>query len=267
MAGRLTVTALVAGFVLTACGDDSTSTPVTSADTAPATASGAGGQAVIDPGDQGEYAVAIDPADFTADVTNPFLPLRPGTRWVYRATSPDGEVEVITVEVLDEHRTVMGVDAVVVHDVVATEDGETVEDTYDWYAQDSAGNVWYFGEDTTAYEDGVGRDDGSWEAGVDGALPGIAMPADPQPSDTGYRQEYLAGQAEDMGQVIAVDVAIDVPAGRFEDTVRTRDWTPLEPDVIEEKTYASGVGSVHERKVAGDNMGEETVLVEFTPGA
>jgi hypothetical protein len=158
----------------------------------------------------------------------------------------------------------MGVEAVVVHDQVTDADGEVIEDTYDWFAQDAEGNVWYFGEDTTAYEDGVADTSGAWEAGVDGALPGIVRPADPAVSDTGYRQEYFPGEAEDMGQVIAVGGSATVPAGEFDDVVVTRDWTPLEPDVVEEKSYAPGVGFVREVKTAGEGSGEEVVLVEFT---
>ena len=104
---------------------------------------------MIDPGDGGDYAPTIDPADFSDVVDNPFMPLLPGARWVYEERSTDGEVTEVVVEVLDERRTVMGVSTIVVHDV-ASVDGEVVEDTYDWFAQDSAGNVWYFGEDTTA---------------------------------------------------------------------------------------------------------------------
>jgi hypothetical protein len=168
--------------------------------------------------------------------------------------------------VLDQRRTVMGVEAIVVHDVVETEDGEPIEDTYDWFAQDDDGNVWYFGEDTTAYHDGVATKAGSWEAGVNGALPGIVMPATPQVTGIGYRQEYLAGEAEDMGQVIAVSGDVTSPAGTFDDVIVTRDWTPLEPETVEQKTYARGVGLVHETKTVGPDTGEFVELVEFTPG-
>jgi hypothetical protein len=267
-------------LTLAACGDDATPTAETDGATsttiaasgaaasssAPTTGGGAaatgGTVPVIDPGDGGDYAPEIDPADFVDVIDNPYLPLAPGSKWVYEATS-EGETEVITVEVLDERREVMGVSTVVVHDVVAV-DGEVIEDTFDWYAQDVDGNVWYFGEDTTAYEDGEASTEGSWESGVDGALPGIVMQAEPQPSETGYRQEFYPGEAEDMGQVMAVDETASVPLGEFDGLVVTRDWTPLEPDVVEEKYYAADVGLVQEIKTAG---GEEvTVLVEHTPG-
>jgi hypothetical protein len=218
--------------------------------------------AVIDPGDGGDYRVEIDPADFTSVVDHPYLPKLPGARWRYESVNEDGDTEVIEIEVLDERRTVMGVETIVVHDVVSI-DGEVIEDTYDWFAQDTDGRVWYFGEDTTSYEDGQASDDGAWEAGVGGALPGIVMPAEPEVTGLGYRQEYLAGEAEDMGEVIAVGGSVTVPAGTFDDLVVTRDWTPLEPDVVEEKSFARGVGFVLEEK---PSTGEVVELVAYTPG-
>ena len=146
---------------------------------------------VIDPGDGGEYAVDIDPADFVETIDNPYLPLLPGARWVYEGIE-DGETERVEVEVTEERRDVMGISAVVVRDVVY-EDGELVEDTYDWFAQDVDGNVWYFGEDSKEYEDGeVVSTERSWEAGVDGALPGIVMLADPVVGEA-YRQDAETG--------------------------------------------------------------------------
>ncbi len=120
------------------------------------------------------------------------------------------------------------------------QDGEIVEDTFDWYAQDATGAIWYLGEDTAEFEDGeiVSRD-GSFEAGVDGALPGIAVPADPEPGME-YRQEYAAGEAEDNGAVLSVDELVEVPYGRFEGALLTRDTNALEPDVAELKLYAPG---------------------------
>jgi hypothetical protein len=255
---------LLAGAVvaLAACGDSTAPAPAATVN--PATTVGRV-EPVIDPGDGGRYSVEIDPARFTSVVDNPYLPLLPGTRREYRSEASDGEVEIIVVEVLDEHRTVMGVDTIVVHDLVTTEDGEVIEDTVDWYAQDADGNVWYFGEDTTAYENGVASKVGSWEGGVGGALPGIAMPASPAVTATGYRQEFLAGTAEDMGQVIAVGEPLTVAAGSYTDTIRTRDWTPLEPDIVEEKVYAAGVGFIYETKTSGSGPGETVELTALTP--
>ncbi len=154
----------------------------------------------IDPGDGGDYSVTIDPANFVPEIDNDRLPWSPGSKWVYESTGGE-EVERIEVVVTDEKRTVMGVSTTVVRDTV-TVDGALVEDTYDWYAQDQEGNVWYFGEETAEYEDGeIVSTAGAWEAGVDGALPGIAMEADPTVGDS-YRQEYYPGEAEDMAEVV-----------------------------------------------------------------
>jgi hypothetical protein len=204
-----------------------------------------------------------DPGDFVEGVDHALLPLAPGSVWRYESRV-DGEVdETIEVTVTDDVREVAGIPATVVRDVVTDADGRVVEDTYDWFAQDSAGNVWYFGEDTTAYDDaGNATHEGAWEAGIGGALPGIVMAGEPAVTGTGYRQEYLLGVAEDMGEVIAVSGSASTPFGDFDDVIVTRDWTPLEPEVVEEKTYARGVGLVAETK----NDGETVVLVDFTAG-
>jgi hypothetical protein len=149
-----------------------------------------------------------------------------------------------------ETRDVMGVRCVVVRDT-ATLDGRLIEDTFDWFAQDRTGTVWYFGEATTAYRrDGRTSTAGSWEAGVGGAQPGIVMNAQPRVGDT-YRQEYRRGRAEDMGRVVSLRSKARVPAGNFRDLVKTRDFTPLEPGVVEHKYYARGVGLVLEVERGG----------------
>jgi hypothetical protein len=278
----------LAALVATAgCGDDDSSTAANSdatvgtesADTATDTSTNSSAEAstdssteasadtsaVIDPGDGGNYDVEIDPADFSSVVDNPFFPMLPGSVWKYDETTADGEHQTDTVEVLEQHRKVMGVDTIVVHDVAENEDGDVEEDTFDWYAQDSEGNVWYFGEDTTSYDGGETSKEGSWEAGVDGALPGIVMQARPAVSSTGYRQEYLAGVAEDMAQVIGDSGNVTVPYGTFDDVIRTREWSPVEPDIVEEKTYARSIGVVHEETVSSPEGHEEVVLVAFTP--
>ena len=241
----------ILGLIAAACGDDRserasrTATPV------------------IDPSDGGNYDPDINPADFVDVIDNPYLPLTPGSRWVYEGES-DGEVEHIEVVVTDQRRTVMGVEATVVRDTVTDATGELVEDTLDWFAQDRDGNVWYFGEESKDYEDGkVATTEGSWEAGVDGALPGIVMPAEPTVGFA-YRQEYYKGEAEDMGEVIRVGVSKTVAFGDFDGVVVTRDWNPLEPDVVEEKYYATGLGLIFETKTVG---GDESVeLIEYTGG-
>jgi hypothetical protein len=139
-----------------------------------------------------------------------------------------------------------------------------VEDTLDWYAQDTFGNLWYLGEDTKEYDNGkVVSTEGSWEAGADGAQPGIILPADPQVG-MAYRQEYYAGQAEDGAEILALDKHVDVPFGTFDNVLETSDFTPLEPDVEEHKFYARGVGPVEVLQTSGGSSHEQ--LLTFEPG-
>ena len=213
---------------------------------------------------RGGEPVTLDPAQFTTRIDNPYWPMRPGTRWVTRETEPDGTRQKVVVRVT--HRTkriANGVTARVVRDTV-TERGRKVEDTRDWYAQDAAGNVWYLGENTTEFERGrpAGKE-GSWEAGVNGAQAGIAMPANPTPGQT-YRQEYYQGQAEDNGQVLEVGTPVTVAFGRFTDVVGTEDTNALRRFDVEHKFYARGVGLVLALGVAGD--GEREELTSFKRG-
>jgi len=184
------------------------------------------------------YDPAIDPAAFVAAVDNPYSPLTPGAELVY----VDG-ADTIRVAVLADVKVILGVTCTVVHDRVF-EGGELAEDTYDWFAQDTLGNVWYFGEDTKEMSGGVVvSTEGSWEAGVDGAKPGIIIPANPVVGQE-YRQEYYACIAEDMGEILDLDSSATVPYGTFVGCLKTRDFTPLEPEVDENKYYAPGVGLV-----------------------
>ncbi len=208
------------------------------------------------------YDPDLDPALFVSAAEaaanpNPYFPLVPGNVAVL-----EKEEERITIEVLDETVEILGIECAVVRDV-EEEDGEIVEDTFDWFAQDVFGNVWYMGELSREFEDGelVGIE-GSWEAGEDGAKPGIVMFADPVPG-TVYRQEWLLGEAEDAGEVIAVGVSESVPAVSCDDCVQIRDFTPLEPDANEYKFFAPGIGLILEIDI---ESGERTELVEFTPG-
>lgn len=206
------------------------------------------------------YAPRIDPANFTTVVDNPYFPLRPGARWVYEGRSDEGPERKI-VEVTAETRVIMGVPCLVVKDVVLL-DGQLYEDTVDWFAQDREGNVWNFGEETRKRTgDGGFTPAGSWEAGVDGALPGIVMPADPRPGGA-YRQEYLPGEAEDMARVVRADGRLTVRAGPYTRVVVTRDWSPLDRGAAEHKYYAPGIGLVREEAVEGDEYCME--LVETT---
>jgi len=216
---------------------------------------------------QGSEPSPMNGADFTLDIDNPYFPLRPGSRWVYRETDTTGARQKVVVTVTDRTRLIAnGVRARVVRDVV-TEDGQPVEVTDDWYAQDAAGNVWYLGEDTAEYERGkVVSRRGSFEAGVDGAHAGVAMPDEPAPG-LSYRQEYLAGEAEDRAAVVTVgEEQVEVPFGFFDKgVVMTRDLVPTEPRVQELKLYARGVGLVLSVHTDGD--GGRAELVSFRRGA
>ena len=242
------------------CGDG----PAADSGTASSTTPVAGG---TDRGlPQGGEPVVLDPADFSTAIDNPYWPMKPGSRWVYLEASPGGIPQRVVVTVTDRTRMIAnGVRARVVRDVV-TEGGVPVEITDDWYAQDSAGNIWYLGEAVRNFENGrlVDRA-GSFEAGVDGAQAGVAMPADPVPG-LSYRQEYYAGEAEDRGAVITVgQEQVEVPFGHFAaDVLMTRDLVPTEPRVQELKFYARGVGPV--LSIHTDGAGERAALVSFTSG-
>jgi hypothetical protein len=211
---------------------------------------------------QGSEAVELDPASFTADVDNRYWLMKPGTRWTYREIDEEGKEVVVVVTVTSETKEIAnGITAIIVRDTVS-EDGAIVEDTFDWYAQDADGNVWYMGEDTAEFEDGkVKTKEGSWEAGVDGALPGVIVPAEPL-DDMAYRQEYYAGEAEDNGEVLAVGEQVEVPAGHYTDVLVTKDTVGLKPDVLELKFYAPDVGPVLALGISGGGGREELVKVE-----
>ena len=209
---------------------------------------------------KGSETVRLDPGRFTTQIDNRYWPMKPGSRWLLRETDKGGDVQRVEITVTDQTKTIMGIEARVVHDKVTNaKDGSLVEDTYDWYAQDDKGNIWYLGEDTKEYENGkVVSTEGSWEAGVDGARAGIAMPAHPRPGRQ-YRQEYYAGHAEDKARVLSLDDQAEVPAGHYKRVLLTKEWTPLEPDVLEYKLYARGVGVVLEVTASGGTELEQLV--------
>jgi hypothetical protein len=203
----------------------------------------------------------LNPADFTTQIDNPYFPLPVGAQWHVRVTDQEGTVQQQVITVTDKTKQIAdGVTARVVHDVVS-EDGKPVEITEDWYAQDSQGNVWYFGEDTTEIHNGKRDTSGSFEAGVDGADAGIAMLAQPTAGQT-YREEYYAGHAEDRSRVLALDQQAEVPFGHFRNVILTEDYTPVEPNVLELKMYAPGIGQVLAQTVSGGSEREE--LISFT---
>jgi hypothetical protein len=210
---------------------------------------------------QGSEPVQLDPADFSTTIDNPYFPLVPGDRHVFRET--DGETrQRVVVGVSKRTKPIAnGVVARVVHDRV-TERGKVVEDTFDWYAQDSAGNVWYLGEDTVECRNGrIKNHSGSFEAGVDGAQPGVIMAANPVPG-LEYRQEYYAGEAEDRAKVLSVDEQTEVPFGHFTGVLLTKDLVPLEPRVSEYKMYARGIGLLLAVQTSGGEGREELLRVE-----
>jgi membrane-associated phospholipid phosphatase len=200
-------------------------------------------------------SVELDAANFVAWIDNPYWPMKPGTKWVSRGTGGE-QVEVVVTE---RRKMIVGIDATVVHDV-ESEDGEVVEDTYDWFAQDRWGNVWYLGEDTKEFENGkVVSTKGSWEHGVDGAQAGIVMPADPEVGMS-FRQEYFEGEAEDRARILSLDAQQRVPVGSFDALLMTKDTTPLEPKVLEHKYYAKGIGPV---LAVGVSSGSREELVRY----
>jgi hypothetical protein len=202
----------------------------------------------------------IDPANFVSAVTNPYFPLVPGTTFVYEGESegvPTREVMTVT----NQTKLILGVTTTVVH-VQSFEDGVLIEETFDWYAQDVEGNVWYFGEDTQELDEAgnVVSTEGSWEAGVDGAQPGIIMLADPKKGKR-YQQENAPDVAEDMAQVRRLNASVCVPYGCFDNVLVTKEWTPLERGVVENKYYAPGVGFILSVTTKGGDERLELVSV------
>jgi hypothetical protein len=213
---------------------------------------------------QGGRPFRIDPADFTTAIDNPYWPMKPGNHWIYRETNAAGEAQRNDVVVTNKRKTIMGIKAVVVHDTVR-KGRQLTEDTFDWYAQDSKGNLWYLGEDTTEYENGkVKTKEGSWEAGVHGALPGIVVLADPKPG-LRYREEYYKGHAEDGAEVLSLRAHAEVPYGNYDNVLQTRNFSPIEPSLVEEKFYARGIGVVHELTVSGGS--DRAELISFKEGS
>jgi hypothetical protein len=199
------------------------------------------------------YRPKIDPEGFTTDISNPYLPLVPGTVWIYKGGS-----ERVETAVTSDTETIMGIETIVVRDR-AFEGGALVEDTLDWFAQDAAGNVWYFGEDTAECVNGrISSRHGAWKAGVDGAQPGIVMLAQPAVGEY-YRQEFLRGEAEDVARVLDVDATVKRGSTTYKGAVVTEDFTALEPGQVEQKSYAPNVGLIESRYVKGGTGAERLV--------
>jgi len=200
------------------------------------------------------------PGDFVARIDNKYFPLRPGTTFNFGGTQ-EGKPSRVSVFVTHRRKTILGIRATVILDQVFV-GGRREEKTFDWYAQDKHGNVWYLGEDSSDFVNGKWvRSDGSWQAGVKGAEAGIVMKANPSVGNL-YRQEYYAGHAEDMAKVLSRSASVTVPYGSFERALETSEWTPLERGVVEHKYYVKGVGNVRTIMIKGGS--EEELLVSIT---
>jgi len=213
------------------------------------------GPAAYDPG--------IDPANFPAvpKIDHPFFPLVPGTTFVYEGQTADG-LEHDEFAVTHNTRVILGVTCIEVHDTVTT-NGALTEDTLDWFAQDTTGNVWYFGENTHELVEGlISTIAGTFRGGVNGAQPGIVMEAHPAIGDF-YRQEFDLQNAEDFAEVVGLTASVTVPFGSFTNCLDTRETTPLEPDLHEHKFYAAGVGNVLE---TDEDTGARTELIQVKTG-
>jgi hypothetical protein len=209
------------------------------------------------------WPATLSPSDFVVRVDNPWFPLEPGS--VYRYTGVKDQMKMVdVVRVPARVKRILGVPTTVVHDVVRV-NGRPEEETYDYYAQDRHGNVWYFGEATKTF-DSHGKTvstEGSFEAGVDGERAGVLVPGHPQVGQVG-RQEFSKGEAEDHFRVLDLNARVSVPFVSSEHALRTREWTPLEPAVVDNKYYVRGVGLVGEISVKGPV--EELRLASFKRG-
>jgi hypothetical protein len=203
----------------------------------------------------------VDPANFVEGVDNPYMPLLPGMTYVYKGTQ-DGKPALDIMRVTRQSKQILGVNVTVVHDRVYI-GGELHEDTLDWYAQDKQGNVWYFGEDSKDIENGqVVSTEGSWEAGVDGARPGIIMKAHPRRGDF-YAQERAGKVAQDRAKVLRLGATSQVPFGSFTRVLQTKEFTPLEPGVVEHKFYARGIGFIRSVMVKGGKEFFNLVAIRY----
>jgi len=253
-AARAALLAVAATSVLAACTSQAAPRPVDATPTPPPTSPSTGPQVPTGP-----LAPTFDKSNFVSVIDNPYYPLKPRMKWVYDGTR-DGVRQRDVVTVTDRTKVIDGVSTTVVTDV-ATAGGKVLEKTEDWFAQDRDGNVWYMGEATAAYDNGAVDTSGSWTAGVNGGQPGIIMPSKPAVTDS-YRQEFLAGEAEDTSWIIDTGLKVTVPYGTVTSAIRSLEYTRLEPDVVDTKVYAPGIGIVREASIAGPK--ETADLISFT---
>jgi hypothetical protein len=206
------------------------------------------------------YAPVLNPAHFVSVIDNPYFPLPVGRKLVYTGVK-DGQSQTDTVTVTDQTKVILGITTRVVNDVATTNNGTVLEKTFDYYAQDDLGNVWYLGEDTTHFlPNGKADTSGSFQAGVGGAQPGIIMEANPQIPDA-YRQECFAGEAEDTAWVVATEGSLRVPFGNVRNILTTLEATRIEPGAYDQKVYGPGIGIVSEQSLTGPNEFAQLVSV------
>jgi hypothetical protein len=230
---------------------------------AAATQAGTSTAGTIESGAGPGWPATLSPSDFVARVDNPWFPLEPGS--VYRYTGVKDRMRMVdVVKVTAGTKPILGVRTTVIHDVVRV-NGRPEEETYDYYAQDRHGNVWYFGEATKSFNSRgkTVSTEGSFQAGVDGERAGVLVPGHPRVGQVG-RQEFSKGEAEDHFRVLDLNARISVPFVTSAHALRTREWTPLEPAVVDNKYYVRGVGLVGEISVKGPV--EELRLVSFKKG-
>jgi hypothetical protein len=205
------------------------------------------------------YAPVLDPANFVGVIDNNYFPLPVGRKLVYTGVK-DGQTQTDTVTVTDQKKVLLGISTTIVNDV-ATNGSTVLEKTFDYYAQDKQGNVWYLGEDTTHFlPNGKADTSGSFQAGVDGAQPGIIMEANPQIPDA-YRQECYAGQAEDTAWVVGTTGSVRVPYGNVRNVLTSLEATQIEPGAYDQKVYGPGIGIVSEQALTGGNEVAQLVSV------
>jgi hypothetical protein len=216
-------------------------------------------QEICDVLGEGIYDPVINPSDFVNGIDNLYFPLTPGTTFIYEGVTDSGN-EHNEVKVTHNTKAILGVTCIEVRDT-STVNGVLAEDTLDWYAQDKDGNVWYLGENSLTYNESgeIVSTEGSWKAGVDGAKPGIIMEAHPQVGDL-YRQEFALGVAEDVAEVLSLNESLTVNSVTYNNCLKTKEFSPLEPDVVENKFYAPGVGNIQEVDV---ETGQHLDLVQI----
>jgi len=198
-----------------------------------------------------DYDPPIAPADFSSTIDNPLLSFAPGD--VFKFVQTEGGI--VEQDTMGDTKLIDGVETLIVHDFLTSPEGDVIEDTFDYFAQDKDGAVWYFGEDTKEYSGKVVSTEGSWLAGVDCAKPGVVMPATPKVGDS-YRQEYLPGEAEDMGEIVDLNASITVPYGSFDGCVETKEYTALAPGDVENKYYCPGTGLVSSHDIGTIDAGK-----------